>query len=52
MDIRRVYDTTGCGDIFGAGFVAEYLRTRNPVNAARNGNRLAAARCRKKGRIF
>lgn len=50
--IKRVYDTTGCGDIFGAGFVAEYLRTNNPVEAARHGNLLAAARCRRKGRIF
>ncbi len=52
MDIRRVYDTTGCGDIFGAGFVAEYLRTKSLLKAARHGNRLAGARCRKRGRIF
>lgn len=52
VDIRRVYDTTGCGDIFGAGFVAEYLRTGRPVKAARHGTRLAGERCRKRGRIF
>lgn len=52
VNVRRVYDTTGCGDIFGAGFVAEYLRTRSFLKAARHGNRLAAARCRKRGRIF
>lgn len=52
VSIERVYDTTGCGDIFGAGFVAEYLRTRSPIKAARHGSRQAGARCRRKGRIF
>jgi hypothetical protein len=51
-DIKRVHDTTGCGDIFGAGFVAEYLRTKSPLKAARHGARLAGARCRKRGKIF
>ena len=52
LKIGRVYDTTGCGDIFGAGFVAEYLKTGSPIKAARHGTRLAGARCRKRGRIF
>ncbi len=52
VEIKRVYDTTGCGDIFGAGFVAEYLRTKSPLKAARHGTRLAGGRCRKRGRIF
>jgi len=50
--IERVYDTTGCGDIFGAGFAAEYLRSRSPLKAARSGVRLSGGRCAKKGRIF
>jgi sugar/nucleoside kinase (ribokinase family) len=52
VSIERVHDTTGCGDIFGAGFVAEYLRTRSPIKAARHGSRKAGARCCRKGRIF
>ena len=50
--VARVLDTTGCGDIFAAGFISEYLDTRNFVEAARRGNRLAAARIRIKGPIF
>ncbi len=52
VEIKRVYDTTGCGDIFGAGFVTEYIRTRSFLKAARHGARLAGERCRKRGRIF
>jgi len=50
--VQRVYDTTGCGDIFGAGFIVEYLKSGSLIKAARNGNRLAAERCRIKGNIF
>lgn len=52
VTVSRVQDTTGCGDIFGAGFVAEYLRSRSFIKAAQNGNRLAADRCRKKKAMF
>jgi hypothetical protein len=52
VKINRVYDTTGCGDIFGSGFVIEYLKSGSFIKAAQNGNRLAAARCRLKGKIF
>lgn len=31
-------DPTGCGDIFGAAFLAEYLRTENPRKAAHYAN--------------
>ena len=50
--VARVYDTTGCGDAFAAGFVAEYATSHKIMPAARTGNRLAAARCRRRGRMF
>ncbi|MDQ6694797.1 MAG: carbohydrate kinase family protein [Chloroflexota bacterium] len=37
-----VGDDTGAGDAFAAGFVVEYLSSRDPVQAARAGNRVAA----------
>jgi sugar/nucleoside kinase (ribokinase family) len=52
IKVRKVHDTTGCGDIFGAGFINEYLKSGSFIKAAQNGNRLAAARCRKKGKVF
>ncbi len=52
IKVARVLDTTGCGDIFAAGFISEYLVTKNFIEAARRGNRLAAARIRLQGPIF
>ncbi|MEE9443680.1 MAG: carbohydrate kinase family protein [candidate division Zixibacteria bacterium] len=50
--VSRVYDTTGCGDAFAAGFISEYLNSKNFVKSAANGNRLAAQRCGVKGKVF
>jgi ribokinase len=41
VDVVR--DATGAGDAFAAGFVVEYLRTRDLRSAALSGNRLAAS---------
>ena len=49
--VETVVDTTGCGDIFSAGFVADYLISHNPISAAGYGNLLAGARCRQ-GDLF
>jgi len=38
-------DPTGCGDVFSAGFVAEYIRSKDPVAASRFANRVAGVNC-------
>ncbi len=43
--VRKLVDTTGCGDAFAAGFVIEYLASRDPVRATRLANRIASVNC-------
>lgn len=43
--VREVVDTTGCGDAFAAGFVTEYLTSKDPVRATRLANRVASVNC-------
>lgn len=43
--VREVVDTTGCGDAFAAGFVTEYLASKDPVRATRLANRVASVNC-------
>jgi hypothetical protein len=52
IKVSRVYDTTGCGDAFAAGFISEYINSKNLTKSATNGNRLAAQRCSITGRAF
>ena len=40
-----VLDQTGCGDAFLAGFIVEYLRSRDPAQASKFANRVAGANC-------
>jgi ribokinase len=40
--VEKPADVTGAGDAFAAGFMVEYLRTRNPRAAAFAANQLAA----------
>jgi sugar/nucleoside kinase (ribokinase family) len=41
----RVADTTGCGDVFLAAFVAEHARSGDPQKASRFANLVAGAKC-------
>ncbi len=43
--VRDVVDTTGCGDAFAAGFVTEYLASKDPARATRLANRVAGVNC-------
>ena len=43
--VREVVDTTGCGDAFAAGFVTEYLASKDPGSATRLANRVASVNC-------
>ncbi len=47
--IPQVVDATGCGDVFGAAFVWEYLQNENIYQAADYANRTAAANALLKG---
>jgi sugar/nucleoside kinase (ribokinase family) len=46
---RALKDTTGCGDVFSAGFLIRYLRTGNLVRSLDFANRVAALKCRVSG---
>lgn len=43
--VREMVDTTGCGDAFAAGFVIEYLTSKDPDRATRLANRVASVNC-------
>lgn len=43
--VAKVVDTTGCGDAFAAGFLTDYLKTRDPVSATRLASRTAGINC-------
>ena len=42
IEVAAVVDTVGCGDVFGAAFFAEFLKTKDFVKAAEAGNRAAS----------
>jgi len=44
--IDSVVDTTGCGDIFGAGFLIKYLETGDLKASAEFGNKKAGEKCK------
>jgi adenosine kinase len=46
INAEQVRDTTGCGDVFGAAFHLQYVRTRDLLGATQFANHLAGARTR------
>jgi len=42
IGVSAVVDTVGCGDVFGAAFFAEYLKSKDLVKAAEAGNKAAS----------
>jgi len=44
--IDEPVDPTGCGDVFGASFLLEYLKNRDILASAHRANRLAAVKCK------
>ncbi|GAB4371883.1 MAG: hypothetical protein Kow0042_14860 [Calditrichia bacterium] len=47
--LEAVVDVTGSGDVFGAGFVCEYLKSRDIYKSMEIANRAGAANCLLKG---
>ncbi len=44
IEVPAVVDTVGCGDVFGAAFFVEYLKTKDLVKAAESGNKAASVK--------
>jgi hypothetical protein len=42
IQVPAIVDTVGCGDVFGATFFAEYLKSKDLVKAAEAGNKAAS----------
>lgn len=49
--VRDILDTTGAGDAFNAGFLAQWLHGNTPVQAVASGNCAAATVIRQRGGI-
>ncbi len=49
IEAADVVDTVGCGDVFGAAYFAEYLKTKDLVKAAEAGNKAASIKSKFRG---
>ncbi len=47
--VRRFEDATGCGDVFSAGFLVCYMKTKDLVESVSFANRVAAEKCKVSG---
>jgi len=46
LPIRKVMDNIGCGDVFGAGFLASFQLNKDIVKSAELANHLASEKCK------
>jgi sugar/nucleoside kinase (ribokinase family) len=49
IPIKKAVDNIGCGDVFGAAFLADYLFNKNIIESAQLANHLAAKKCQFSG---
>jgi sugar/nucleoside kinase (ribokinase family) len=49
IKIKGFKDATGCGDVFSAGFLTSYLKTRGLIKSLDFANRMAAENCKISG---
>jgi adenosine kinase len=47
--VDRVIDATGCGDVFAAGFISHYLKTKNILESYEFANKIAALKVKISG---
>jgi sugar/nucleoside kinase (ribokinase family) len=47
--VRKFKDTTGCGDVFSAGFLICYLYTKDLIKSVNFANYVAGEKCRISG---
>ena len=49
IPLKKAVDNIGCGDVFGAVFLANYLINKDIIKSAQLANRLAAKKCQFSG---
>lgn len=49
VDVDRLKDSTGCGDVFGAAFLLQYVRSHDLAGSAKFANQVAAKKAEQVG---